>query len=55
MTEITENPNPARRQRSNPRVLKRCRHNNYRKKQSNDKTVNHKTPPRIKIIHPILT
>ncbi|GAB3716271.1 hypothetical protein GCM10028793_53380 [Nocardiopsis oceani] len=49
MDEIGERPNPPRRARSYPRVVKRARYNSYRVKRLGEHGVRHKQPP-----HPVL-
>jgi hypothetical protein len=45
ITEIKRQPNPERRNRSCPRVLKRARHNSYRVKRPTDRIIHHAGPP----------
>jgi hypothetical protein len=53
MTEITRkrNLNPARRNRTYPRVIKRARHNSYRVKRPSDHGTRHTGPPTIRLVN----
>jgi hypothetical protein len=48
-TEILERPNPPRRMRTCPRVIKRARHNSYKVKRPTDVSATHTSPPTIKL------
>jgi hypothetical protein len=45
------NLNPARRNRTYPRVVKRARHNSYRVKKPGDKGIRHDRPPAIVLVN----
>lgn len=53
MADITRrrNLNPARRQRSYPRVVKRARHNSYRVRKPEDRGTRHDKPPTIVLVN----
>jgi hypothetical protein len=48
-TEINERRNTGRRYRTNPRVVKRGRHNSYIVKKSHHEGNRHDGPPKIRI------
>jgi hypothetical protein len=48
-TEILQRPNPPRRMRTCPRVVKRARHNSYKVKRPGDTPTTHTSPPTIKL------
>ncbi|TDD59064.1 hypothetical protein E1298_46850 [Actinomadura rubrisoli] len=52
LAEILERPNPPRRMRTYPRVVKRQRHNSFRVKKSTDHGVRHPRPPEIYLFSP---
>lgn len=47
--EILERPNPPRRQRSYPRVLKRAGRHKFKRKTLKHKNINHSQPPEIRL------
>jgi hypothetical protein len=53
MAEITRKNslNPARRDRTYPRVVKRARHNSYRVKRPGDRGIRHDGPATIKLVN----
>ena len=53
MADITrqKNPNPPRRDRTYPRVVKRARHNSYRVKRPGDTGTRHPGPPTIRLVN----
>lgn len=44
VAEILHRPNPLRRHRTGPRVIKRARHNSYRVKRPKDQNIRHPGP-----------
>lgn len=52
INEIIERPNPPRRLRSCPRVVKRQRYTSYRIKRGTDSCTRHTEEPAIQIIAP---
>lgn len=53
LAEITRKPNPARRDRTCPRAVKRTRHNSYRVKKPGEHAIRHPGPPTtIRTIQP---
>jgi hypothetical protein len=52
LDEIRQQPNPARRDRSCPRVIKRARHNSYRVKRPTDRITRHPGPAQPKVTCP---
>jgi hypothetical protein len=56
MTDITDPRDlNTRRERSNPRVVKRARHNHYAVKKPGQHGTRHDAPPTIKLSNPVLT
>ena len=55
MADITSprNLNPARRNRSYPRVIKRARHNSYRVKRPGDTGTRHPGPATVLLANPV--
>jgi hypothetical protein len=49
LTEITAKINPPRRHRTCPHTIKRGRHNSYRIKRPDDRTIHHPGPPTVTI------
>jgi hypothetical protein len=49
VAEILERPNPPRRQRSYPRVLKRAGRHKFKRKTLAHKNINHNQPPDIRL------
>lgn len=49
VAEILECPNPPRRQRSYPRVLKRAGRPKFKRKTLAHKNINHARPPEIRL------
>jgi hypothetical protein len=50
--EIAERPNPARRERTCPRAVKRTQHTAFPMKKRDQKNVSHASPPTIRLFHP---
>jgi hypothetical protein len=52
LDEIRSQPNPARRERTCPRAIKRARHNSYRVKRPTDRITHHPGPPTLLLACP---
>ena len=50
--EILERPNPARRERTCPRAVKRPQHTAFLMKRRDQKNIQHDYPPTIRLFHP---
>jgi hypothetical protein len=50
--EIAERPNPARRERTCPRAVKRTQHTAFLMKRREQKNIQHESPPTIRLFHP---